>query len=188
MATEPTPDGITVMHQTMTALAERMEEQERIGRSIARRTENVVRGVLLLMAVVAIGIMFLIHHLTGNLRTAITSMVSMYEHFGVVQSNMNAITGKVLTMDRNVKGIPAIKEHMLSLNDTMHMMDGDVARMTGDIVIMDGNMATITQGVGKMADRFDQLIVTTRHMGYNVNQMGNTLRTGDPMNMISPPP
>ncbi len=171
---------IDLFHRAISDLDAQMVEENRIGLTISRRTNRIIRGVLILLAVVALLVLYLINDLTQNMITMTHNMVSMYEHFGDVSRDMDTITGSVTQMNANVRSLPFMKERMVIMSRDMAIMNGNVKSMDQDVAAMDQNVAVITAGVGEMAGRFDLLTRSTQGMGYNVNQMSQPVRSLDP--------
>lgn len=178
MATEA--EMIQYFHARVTELDAKMNEENRIGVRIAARTTRIIKGVLLLLAVVAAIVLYLICDLALDMITMTENMVSMYEHFSDVSRDMQTITGAVTTMNTHVRSLPNMKERMQLMSRDMATMNASVQSMDRDVAAMDQNVALINGGVAEMAGRFDLLTRATQGMGYNVNQMSQPVQSLDP--------
>jgi methyl-accepting chemotaxis protein len=171
---------IDYFHAQVAAVNARMEEENQIGITIARRTNRIIKGILVLLTVVAVLVLFMINNLSDRMVAMTHNMVSMYENFGRVSNSMGVITGSVTRMNNHVRSLPDMKDRMILMRHDMQAMDQSVQSMHQDLGVMDQNLTIIAGGVGEMAGRFDLLTRTTQGMGHNVNQMSQPVRTLDP--------
>ena len=177
---------IEVFHRAVTEVDTRMTEENRIGTGIARRTVRIIRGVLLLLAILAVINLFLIQDLARAMLDMTGTMDRMQRHFATVDRDMGTITQSVLGMNEQVRSLPPMKDYLVLMNQDMTHMNQDVRFMDQNLATMDQHVATITNGVGEMAGRFELLNQTTQGMGYNVNQMSQPVRTLDPFGFMGP--
>ncbi len=177
---------IEVFHQAVTEVDNRMTEENRIGTGIARRTVRIIRGVLLLLAILAVINLFMIQDLAQAMLEMTSTMDRMQQHFAAVDRDMRIITQSVLGMNEQVRSLPPMKDYLVLMNQDMANMNQDVHLMDQNLATMDQHVATITNGVGEMAGRFELLNQTTQGMGYNVNQMSQPVRTLDPFGFMGP--
>ena len=175
---------IEVFHRAVTEVDNRMTEENRIGTGIARRTVRIIRGVLLLLAILAVINLYMIQDLAQAMLDMISTMDRMQQHFAAVDRDMRTITQSVLGMNEQVRSLPPMKDYLVLMNQDMANMNHDVRFMDQNLANMDQHVATITNGVGEMAGRFELLNQTTRGMGYNVNQMSQPVRTLDPFGFM----
>ena len=175
---------IEVFHQAVTEVDNRMTEENRIGTGIARRTVRIIRGVLLLLAILAVINLFMIQDLAQAMLEMTSTMDRMQQHFAAVDRDMRIITQSVLGMNEQVRSLPPMKDYLVLMNQDMANMNQDVHLMDQNLATMDQHVATITNGVGEMAGRFELLNQTTQGMGYNVNQMSQPVRTLDPFGFM----
>ncbi|MCC7277382.1 MAG: hypothetical protein IT487_03575 [Chromatiaceae bacterium] len=177
---------IEVFHRAVTEVDDRMTEENRIGTGIARRTVRIIRGVLLLLAILAVINLYLIQDLARAMLDMTGTMDRMQRHFATVDRDMGTITQSVLGMNEQVRSLPPMKDYLVLMNQDMTHMNQDVRFMDQNLATMDQHVATITNGVGEMAGRFELLNQTTQGMGYNVNQMSQPVRTLDPFGFMGP--
>ena len=177
---------IEVFHRAVTEVDNRMTEENRIGTGIARRTVRIIRGVLLLLAILAVINLYLIQDLARAMLDMTGTMDRMQQHFATVDRDMGTITQSVLGMNEQVRSLPPMKDYLVLMNQDMTNMNQDVRFMDQNLATMDQHVATITNGVGEMAGRFELLNQTTQGMGYNVNQMSQPVRTLDPFGFMGP--
>ena len=177
---------IEVFHRAVTEVDTRMTEENRIGTGIARRTVRIIRGVLLLLAILAVINLYLIQDLARAMLDMTGTMDRMQRHFATVDRDMRTITQSVLGMNEQVRSLPPMKDYLVLMNQDMTHMNQDVRFMDQNLATMDQHVATITNGVGEMAGRFELLNQTTQGMGYNVNQMSQPVRTLDPFGFMGP--
>lgn len=177
---------IEVFHRAVTEVDDRMTEENRIGTGIARRTVRIIRGVLLLLAILAVINLYLIQDLARAMLDMTGTMDRMQRHFATVDRDMGTITQSVLGMNEQVRSLPPMKDYLVLMNQDMANMNQDVHLMDQNLATMDQHVATITNGVGEMAGRFELLNQTTQGMGYNVNQMSQPVRTLDPFGFMGP--
>ncbi len=177
---------IEVFHRAVTEVDTRMTEENRIGTGIARRTVRIIRGVLLLLAILAVINLYLIQDLARAMLDMTGTMDRMQQHFATVDRDMRTITQSVLGMNEQVRSLPPMKDYLVLMNQDMTHMNQDVRFMDQNLATMDQHVATITNGVGEMAGRFELLNQTTQGMGYNVNQMSQPVRTLDPFGFMGP--
>ncbi|MGB4334989.1 MAG: hypothetical protein WBJ41_09150 [Chromatiaceae bacterium] len=175
---------IEVFHRAVTEVDNRMTEENRIGTGIARRTVRIIRGVLLLLAILAVINLYMIQDLAQAMLDMISTMDRMQQHFAAVDRDMRTITQSVLGMNEQVRSLPPMKDYLVLMNQDMANMNHDVRFMDQNLANMDQHVATITNGVGEMAGRFELLNQTTQGMGYNVNQMSQPVRTLDPFGFM----
>ncbi len=175
---------IEVFHRTVTQVDNQMSDENRIGTRIARRTVRIIRGVLLLLAILALINLYLIQDLAQAMLDMTSTMDRMQHHFAAVDQNMRTITLSVLGMNEQVRSLPPMKDYLVLMNQDMDGMNRDVLLMDQTLGTMDQHVATITNGVGEMAGRFELLNQTTQGMGYNVNQMSQPVRTLDPFGFM----
>ncbi|MFZ1537548.1 MAG: hypothetical protein WAT23_09210 [Chromatiaceae bacterium] len=175
---------IEVFHRTVTQVDSQMSDENRIGTRIARRTVRIIRGVLLLLAILAAINLYLIQDLAQAMLDMTSTMDRMQHHFATVDRNMRTITHSVLGMNEQVRSLPPMKDYLVLMNQDMASMNRDVLFMDQNLATMDQHIATITNGVGEMAGRFELLNHTTQGMGYNVNQMSQPVRTLDPFGFM----
>ena len=175
---------IEVFHRAVTEVDNRMTEENRIGTRIARRTLRIIRGVLLLLTILAVINLYMIQDLAQAMLDMISTMDRMQQHFAAVDRDMRTITQSVLGMNEQVRSLPPMKDYLVLMNQDMANMNHDVRFMDQNLANMDQHVATITNGVGEMAGRFELLNQTTRGMGYNVNQMSQPVRTLDPFGFM----
>ena len=175
---------IEVFHRAVTEVDNRMTEENRIGTRIARRTLRIIRGVLLLLAILAVINLYMIQDLAQAMLDMISTMDRMQQHFAAVDRDMRTITQSVLGMNEQVRSLPPMKDYLVLMNQDMANMNHDVRFMDQNLANMDQHVATITNGVGEMAGRFELLNQTTQGMGYNVNQMSQPVRTLDPFGFM----
>ncbi len=177
---------IDVFHRAVTEVDNRMTEENNIGTRIARRTARIIRGVLLLLAILAVINLYLIQDLARAMLDMTGTMDRMQQHFAAVDRDMGTITQSVLGMNEQVRSLPPMKNYLVLMNQDMANMNRDVLFMDQNLATMDQHVATITNGVGEMAGRFELLNQTTQGMGYNVNQMSQPVRTLDPFGFMGP--
>ena len=177
---------IDVFHRAVTEVDNRMTEENNIGTRIARRTARIIRGVLLLLAILAVINLYLIQDLARAMLDMTGTMDRMQQHFAAVDRDMGTITQSVLGMNELVRSLPPMKDYLVLMNQDMANMNQDVLFMDQNLATMDQHVATITNGVGEMAGRFELLNQTTQGMGYNVNQMSQPVRTLDPFGFMGP--
>lgn len=175
---------IDVFHRAVTEVDNRMTEENNIGTRIAERTARIIRGVLLLLAILAIINLYLIQDLARAMLDMTGTMDRMQQHFAAVDRDMGTITQSVLGMNELVRSLPPMKDYLVLMNQDMANMNHDVLFMDQNLATMDQHVATITNGVGEMAGRFELLNQTTQGMGYNVNQMSQPVRTLDPFGFM----
>ncbi|MGB8144042.1 MAG: hypothetical protein WCF05_02495 [Chromatiaceae bacterium] len=175
---------IDVFHRAVTEVDNRMTEENNIGTRIARRTARIIRGVLLLLAILAVINLYLIQDLARAMLDMTGTMDRMQQHFAAVDRDMGTITQSVLGMNELVRSLPPMKDYLVLMNQDMANMNHDVLFMDQNLATMDQHVATITNGVGEMAGRFELLNQTTQGMGYNVNQMSQPVRTLDPFGFM----
>ena len=175
---------IDVFHRAVTEVDNRMTEENNIGTRIAGRTARIIRGVLLLLAILAVINLYLIQDLARAMLDMTGTMDRMQQHFAAVDRDMGTITQSVLGMNELVRSLPPMKDYLVLMNQDMANMNRDVLFMDQNLATMDQHVATITNGVGEMAGRFELLNQTTRGMGYNVNQMSQPVRTLDPFGFM----
>lgn len=175
---------IDVFHRAVTEVDNRMTEENNIGTRIARRTARIIRGVLLLLAILAVINLYLIQDLARAMLDMTGTMDRMQQHFAAVDRDMGTITQSVLGMNELVRSLPPMKDYLVLMNQDMANMNQDVLFMDQNLATMDQHVATITNGVGEMAGRFELLNQTTQGMGYNVNQMSQPVRTLDPFGFM----
>lgn len=175
---------IEVFHRTVTQVDNQMSEENRIGTVIARRTVRIIRGILLLLAILAVINLYLIKDLSQAMLDMTSTMDQMHHHFASVDRDMRTITQSVLNMNEQVRSLPPMKDDLVLMNQDMTRMRHDVNFMDQSLGTMDQHVATITNGVGEMAGRFELLNQTTLGMGYNVNQMTQPVRTLDPFGFL----
>ncbi|MBP6583228.1 MAG: hypothetical protein KA204_07160, partial [Chromatiaceae bacterium] len=150
------------------------------------RTARIIRGVLLLLAILAVINLYLIQDLARAMLDMTGTMDRMQQHFAAVDRDMGTITQSVLGMNEQVRSLPPMKNYLVLMNQDMANMNRDVLFMDQNLATMDQHVATITNGVGEMAGRFELLNQTTQGMGYNVNQMSQPVRTLDPFGFMGP--
>ena len=177
---------IDVFHRAVTEVDNRMTEENHIGTRIAGRTARIIRGVLLLLAILAVINLYLIQDLARAMLDMTGTMDRMQQHFAAVDRDMGTITQSVLGMNEQVRSLPPMKDYLVLMNQDMANMNQDVHLMDQNLATMDQHVATITNGVGEMAGRFELLNQTTQGMGYNVNQMSQPVRTLDPFGFMGP--
>jgi len=175
---------IEVFHRTVTQVDNQMSEENRIGTVIARRTVRIIRGILLLLAILAVINLYLIKDLSQAMLDMTSTMDQMHHHFASVDRDMGTITQSVLGINELVRSLPPMKDYLVLMNQDMANMNQDVLFMDQNLATMDQHVATITNGVGEMAGRFELLNQTTQGMGYNVNQMSQPVRTLDPFGFM----
>lgn len=175
---------IDVFHRAVTEVDNRMTEENNIGTRIARRTARIIRGVLLLLAILAVINLYLIQDLARAMLDMTGTMDRMQQHFAAVDRDMGTITQSVLGMNELVRSLPPMKDYLVLMNQDMANMNQDVLFMDQNLATIDQHVATITNGVGEMAGRFELLNQTTQGMGYNVNQMSQPVRTLDPFGFM----
>ncbi len=175
---------IDVFHRAVTEVDNRMTEENNIGTRIAGRTARIIRGVLLLLAILAVINLYLIQDLARAMLDMTGTMDRMQQHFAAVDRDMGTITQSVLGMNELVRSLPPMKDYLVLMNQDMANMNHDVLFMDQNLATMDQHVATITNGVGEMAGRFELLNQTTQGMGYNVNQMSQPVRTLDPFGFM----
>lgn len=175
---------IDVFHRAVTEVDNRMTEENNIGTRIARRTARIIRGVLLLLAILAVINLYLIQDLARAMLDMTGTMDRMQQHFAAVDRDMGTITQSVLGMNELVRSLPPMKDYLVLMNQDMANMNHDVLFMDQNLATMDQHVATITNGIGEMAGRFELLNQTTQGMGYNVNQMSQPVRTLDPFGFM----
>lgn len=175
---------IDVLHHAVSTADARLTAENQIGQRIATRTQRIIRGVVLLLMIAAAINLYLIQDLAQGMRSMTVNMESMYDHFSSVSGDMHHITAAVTAMNVQVRSLPGMREDMVLISQDMTLINQDIQTIDGDLAAMDQHVATITNGVGEMAWRFDQLIHTTRGMGYNVNQMSQPVRTLDPFGIM----
>lgn len=175
---------IDVFHRAVTEVDNRMTEENNIGTRIAGRTARIIRGVLLLLAILAVINLYLIQDLARAMLDMTGTMDRMQQHFAAVDRDMGTITQSVLGMNELVRSLPPMKDYLVLMNQDMANMNQDVLFMDQNLATMDQHVATITNGVGEMAGRFELLNQTTQGMGYNVNQMSQPVRTLDPFGFM----
>lgn len=177
---------VQFIHQAMADLQRDMAGQNAFGKRIAARTLLITRTVLGLLLMVSAVSLFFIYDFTGDMRSMITNMVSMYKHFGDVSSDMHTMTASVQRMGGNVAGMPVIADEMVLMSNDMGRMGEDVGAMRGNVVDMSDNLHIITAGVSDMSVQFDFLGRSVHYMGYNVNQMAQPVRSMDPFRLFFP--
>lgn len=175
---------IDVFHRAVTEVDNRMTEENNIGTRIAGRTARIIRGVLLLLAILAVINLYLIQDLARAMLDMTGTMDRMQQHFAAVDRDMGTITQSVLGINELVRSLPPMKDDLVLMNQDMTRMRHDVNFMDQSLGTMDQHVATITNGVGEMAGRFELLNQTTLGMGYNVNQMTQPVRTLDPFGFL----
>lgn len=175
---------IDVFHRAVTEVDNRMTEENNIGTRIAGRTARIIRGVLLLLAILAVINLYLIQDLARAMLDMTGTMDRMQQHFAAVDRDMGTITQSVLGINELVRSLPPMKDYLVLMNQDMANMNHDVLFMDQNLATMDQHVATITNGVGEMAGRFELLNQTTQGMGYNVNQMSQPVRTLDPFGFM----
>lgn len=175
---------IDVFHRAVTEVDNRMTEENNIGTRIAGRTARIIRGVLLLLAILAVINLYLIQDLARAMLDMTGTMDRMQQHFAAVDRDMGTITQSVLGINELVRSLPPMKDYLVLMNQDMANMNQDVLFMDQNLATMDQHVATITNGVGEMAGRFELLNQTTQGMGYNVNQMSQPVRTLDPFGFM----
>lgn len=175
---------IDVFHRAVTEVDNRMTEENNIGTRIAGRTARIIRGVLLLLAILAVINLYLIQDLARAMLDMTGTMDRMQQHFAAVDRDMGTITQSVLGMNELVRSLPPMKDYLVLMNQDMANMNHDVLFMDQNLATMDQHVATITNGIGEMAGRFELLNQTTQGMGYNVNQMSQPVRTLDPFGFM----
>ena len=175
---------IDVFHRAVTEVDNRMTEENNIGTRIAGRTARIIRGVLLLLAILAVINLYLIQDLARAMLDMTGTMDRMQQHFAAVDRDMGTITQSVLGINELVRSLPPMKDYLVLMNQDMSNMNQDVLFMDQNLATMDQHVATITNGVGEMAGRFELLNQTTQGMGYNVNQMSQPVRTLDPFGFM----
>ena len=175
---------IEVLHQAVTAADARMTEENQIGLRIAGRTQWIIRGVVLLLVIAAAINFYLIQDLASGMHSMTASMESMHGDVSRVNADMHQITAAVTVMTDQVRSLPPMREDLVFMSQDMTRIAQTVQTIDGDMAGMDQHVATITNGIGTMAWRFDQLIQTTRGMGHSVNQMSQPVRTLDPFGVM----
>ena len=175
---------IDVFHRAVTEVDNRMTEENNIGTRIAGRTARIIRGVLLLLAILAVINLYLIQDLARAMLDMTGTMDRMQQHFAAVDRDMGTITQSVLGMNELVRSLPPMKDYLVLMNQDMANMNQDVLFMDQNLATMDQHVATLTNGIGEMAGRFELLNQTTQGMGYNVNQMSQPVRTLDPFGFM----
>jgi hypothetical protein len=165
------------IYQTVDQIETQMDSFNEMGQKIAGRTQIIIRMVIGTLLLVVVINFFMLHGFMGEMHKVVTNMVDMYTRFGTMSQDMHQMTGAVVNMEKNIRGIPTISNSMNNMNNQVSGMKNNVNTMTSKIVGIDQNMTIINSGVFDMANRFDHLSFTVRNMGYNVNQMSGPVRS-----------
>lgn len=165
------------IHRTIDQIETQMDNFNQTGIKIARHTQIIIRTVIgILLGVVLLNFLML-YGFMGEMHKVVTNMVDMYTRFGTMSQDMHQMTGAVINMEQNIRGIPTISNSMNNMNTQVGGMKNNVNTMTNKIIGIDQNMTIIGSGVYDMANRFDHLSFTVHNMGYNVNQMSGPIRS-----------
>lgn len=165
------------IYQTADNIETEMERFNKMGKKIARRTQFIINAVIVtLLCIVAINF-FMLHGFMGEMHKVVSNMVDMYTRFGTMSQDMHKMTGAVVNMEQNIRGIPTISNSMNNMNTQVSGMKNNVNTMTNKIIGIDQNMTIIGGGVYDMANRFDHLSFIVHNMGHNVNQMSRPIHS-----------
>ncbi len=165
------------IHKTVDQIETQMDSFNQMGAKIARRTQIIIRTVIATLLCVVIMNFFMLHGFMGEMQKVVSNMVDMYTRFGTMSQDMHKMTGAVINMEQNIRGIPTISNSMNNMNTQVGGMKNNVNTMTNKIVGIDQNMTIIGGGVYDMANRFDHLSFTVHNMGHNVNQMSRPIHS-----------
>lgn len=165
------------IYQTAENVEKQMDTFNQAGLKIARRTQLIIRTVIVVMLCVVALNFLMLYGFMGEMHKVVDNMVDMYTRFGKMSHDMREMTTAVTNMEQNIRGIPYISTSMNNMNASVNGMKNNVNTMTNKIVSIDQNMGIINGGVFEMANRFDHLSFTVHNMGHNVNQMSRPIHS-----------
>lgn len=162
---------ISMAAEGMAVFRAEMETIDRISKQIGGKTTRIIRVVMGLLSVVSIYLVVLTFNMSRDLSAMITSLDEMYAEFGYMSKAMNQITANVTSMGRNVQGMPAIAQNMVSMNADVGGMLLSVATVNASMGNIDANVYHISQGTSEMSYRFNNVQQSVNVMQYDVNQL-----------------
>lgn len=165
------------IYQAAESLEKQMTTFNQAGLKIARRTQFIIRTVMVILLCVVVLNFLMLYGFMGEMRKVVDNMIDMYARFGMMSNDMRQMTNAVTNMEQNIRGIPTISNSMHNMNIQVNGMKNNVNTMTYKIIGIDQHMTTIGTGVYDMANRFDHLSFTVHNMGHHVNQMSRPIHS-----------
>lgn len=151
-------------------------EQELSGRASeldrhVRGSAALVRGLVLVMGVLALANLWFVYDLTQEVRQVIAGMDEMRGHFARVSARLADIRDSTIAMERDVGLMPVVDAQMRQIGGDLDRMRAAVADMQGSTRTMDARMDGLNQDLADMSLRFRSLNRSVGAMGADVDQM-----------------
>jgi uncharacterized protein YoxC len=166
---------ITQLDNDMKKLESTLEMITTRSHSIYRRTTIIMRTVFYSIGFLTLLNFYFLFDFGQSILVMIGNMEDMYELFGHVTAEVNAITKDVVSMTGNVELIPQISQKMTSMNDTVTQMTGNINSMQGNVSGMSQDVTSINQNMTEMSGRFENVNRNMDSMVHNVNQMSRPI-------------
>lgn len=137
----------------------------------ARGSAALVRALVLIMGVLALGNLWFVYDLTQEVRQVIAGMDEMRGHFGRVSARMADIRTSAAAMEHDVGLMPVVGAQMHQIGGDLDRMRAAVAAMRGTTGTMDARMDGLNRDLADMTVRFRSLNRSVGTMGADVEQM-----------------
>ncbi|OOY42895.1 hypothetical protein BOV91_05545, partial [Solemya velum gill symbiont] len=151
------PNAIDIIADTMLEFREEMEFFNNAGTKIAARTRLIIRVGFTALAISSVVLIYMIYLMANNMSAMTTHMVDMYNNFGSMSQDMQAITKTVDLMENNVSGVPLIAESMNMIDNNVITMNESVSGMNQSIAAIDNDMVGINVNMQEMTGRLSNM-------------------------------
>lgn len=172
------PSAIDIIADTMLEFREEMEFFNNAGTKIAARTRLIIRVGFSALLISSVILVYMIYLMAENMSAMTTHMVDMYNNFGSMSQDMQAITKTVDLMGNNVSGVPLIAESMNLIDKDVNTMNDSVQGMNQSMAAIDYDMNGINTNMQEMTGRLSNMKHSVNSMSYDVNDMSQPMTSG----------
>lgn len=162
---------LAIISEDMEVFRAEMETVDRISKKIGSKTSKIIRVVIGLLTCVSVYLLVLTFNMASDLGSMIGRLDDMYVEFGTISDEMNLVTGHVVNMGKNIRGMPTIVLSMRDLNGDVGAMQGAMTTVTNAMDPMSTNMGQIGTETTDMAHRFHNVQRSVNMMRQDVYHM-----------------
>ncbi len=134
-------------------------------------TDMVLKGVSLLLVVLAIFNVYYIYVLSADLDGIVTNIDSIHKNMNVVDVHMLSLTSKVELMDQHMGYMEQISADVGGMTGNMSLARGSMRGITGEMNIIEQDMQMVSGSMLNIEQRLGHMTGGVSVMRENVHQM-----------------
>ena len=153
-----------------------LDQQFAMHLRVARRTTGLVRYGMVSLGVIGISMFLLLLTLSWWIKPMIDAVSKMNHDFTAIAEDMTVMKSAVLEMQVHVAEMPVMAAEMDLMRGNVRDITTSMDLVSRRMSNLDTNMASITQGVTRMAGSFGVMNQTVGVMGSDVNTLSGPMR------------